>query len=926
MARFKKVNNERSEAIELIKLMDSIVKQNTWQIKSIGGESTLNTGRKRMFPDVFVYGDTSRTQILQGWEVKMPDVPITDAEFIYDAQRKADVLGVNSCFIWNFSSGILFVKKSDKWGVLRVWDRTKHIRTRADVATYKADWESVILDILMDLNTFFVSGELRSARIGDIVADTVFTEIVNRNKSVVAEHIRSESIVNTVIAAHISDWWRGVEKEYKFDEVDKFAAYSRYILLNWINKFTFAHMIKGNHNPATAVEMIDADMSTVNAQMIFEEVTAKCDFFNIFAAVPYSDLVPDSTWDDLTDYNAFLVENGMMQVAQTALQSVLENSVNQFKRSITGVFTTPPKLAEILVKAGITDLTASAIDPCCGTGTIAKEILTEKEAAIGSDRAFTTTYASDKSSFALQVSNLAMTRATAINLPSLLFQSNAFDLHDGRDIAVTDPKTGIIQHHKLPRFGSILSNLPFVAFDREGREESRNIAAVIELVRSESGIALSGRADLYQTLLLHLHSIAADNANVSVITSNSWLGTLAGQEFFRALNYYYDVESIVASGNGKWFDNADVITLMLFLKSKPKVKEPSKKQVVKFGLIHKPLAELSDADIAVIADSIKLKCILDQDLLSFKAYTLERIDGLLGMNIALNSFFYDVDWLSDVKKILCPVTDLFEVFRGIKTGQDDIYYLTDKAMVDSAYIGRIFKSAKSAEYLIAEPDTYALVCSKTIKELTALGHTLTLGWINRFKGHINQSVPNKETFWNNLADGSFSGSERIRLFTGMNPERRIFYGLLNEPAQINQRAIGFKPLADTVELELCHALLNSVIGVFYAEATGFPKGLGALDNRAENTKRMFMLDPRHLSAASKSKILTAFEPLMSRKIMATTQEYQQTDRLKFERIVAECFGYAAYFDRIKSCVLQMQKVRLSVKFNQQTPNEGSNAQ
>lgn len=92
MARFTKVNNERSEAIELIKLMDSIVKQNTWQIKSIGGESTLNTGRKRMFPDIFVYGDTSRTQILQGWEVKMPDVPITDAEFIYDAQRKTEEL------------------------------------------------------------------------------------------------------------------------------------------------------------------------------------------------------------------------------------------------------------------------------------------------------------------------------------------------------------------------------------------------------------------------------------------------------------------------------------------------------------------------------------------------------------------------------------------------------------------------------------------------------------------------------------------------------------------------------------------------------------------------------------------------------------------------------------------------------------------
>jgi hypothetical protein len=95
---------------------------------------------------------------------------------------------------------------------------------------------------------------------------------------------------------------------------------------------------------------------------------------------------------------------------------------------MSGVFTTPQKLAEILVKAGIDDLTVPAIDPCCGTGTIAKEILAAKEFALNVNRAFATTYAADKFSFPLQVSNIAMTRASAINLPSLLFRSNVFEL------------------------------------------------------------------------------------------------------------------------------------------------------------------------------------------------------------------------------------------------------------------------------------------------------------------------------------------------------------------------------------------------------------------------------------------------------------------------------------------------------------------
>ncbi|MDR0220265.1 MAG: hypothetical protein LBI54_02540 [Lachnospiraceae bacterium] len=93
-------------------------------------------------------------------------------------------------------------------------------------------------------------------------------------------------------------------------------------------------------------------------------------------------------------------------------------------------------------------------------------------------------------------------------------------------------------------------------------------------------------------------------------------------------------------------------------------------------------------------------------------------------------------------------------------------------------VGRVFKSAKDTEFLLTRPNTASFVCDKSLAELTALGHRKTLAWIDRFRGLLNPSVPNKDTFWNNLSNDSFSGSDKIRLFTGMNPERRIFYGLL----------------------------------------------------------------------------------------------------------------------------------------------------
>ena len=86
------------------------------KIKSAGGESTLSVNKKSMFPDVLLYEDEAQTKILQGWELKMPDVPITDETFVKDAQRKARALHLDSCVIWNFQyvQFYIYIKRRQK--------------------------------------------------------------------------------------------------------------------------------------------------------------------------------------------------------------------------------------------------------------------------------------------------------------------------------------------------------------------------------------------------------------------------------------------------------------------------------------------------------------------------------------------------------------------------------------------------------------------------------------------------------------------------------------------------------------------------------------------------------------------------------------------------------------------------------------------
>ena len=89
--------NERSWAIEIISQINRIASENDLVIKRAGGESIISYSKSgRMFPDVILYEDKELSRILQGWELKMPDVPITDETFVKDAQRQSPIEVINS--------------------------------------------------------------------------------------------------------------------------------------------------------------------------------------------------------------------------------------------------------------------------------------------------------------------------------------------------------------------------------------------------------------------------------------------------------------------------------------------------------------------------------------------------------------------------------------------------------------------------------------------------------------------------------------------------------------------------------------------------------------------------------------------------------------------------------------------------------------
>lgn len=902
--------NERSWAIELISKINTITSTNDLIIKRAGGESTISTGRgNTMFPDVVLYGNKDQNIILQGWELKMPDVPIEDDTFIKDAQRKAIALNLNSCLIWNFTYAVLYIKDDKNHFVkLKQWDTTSHIHSRADVETYRSDWERLLEEIILEINCYFASGKFRNATLGDIISESTITTLIQRNKEVIADSLKKAAFRDSVMTAYIDSWWSGVKSEYEHDEIDKYKAYAKMIILNWANRIIFAHIIKNRQNGALIINELDYDTTPSEANEIFKKITSRCDFYNVFSAIRYDDILPEMSWQDFVEFSNFLKNNGIEQLNQEALQNILEGSVATSKRAINGQYTTPPELAKLLVRLTVKNWTDTILDCCCGTGTIPKAAIQIKKEQLSAKEAIESVWACDKYKYPLQVANISMTDSDTINLANRLFQRNALSLSVGEDVTIVNPETGNEMHLSLPAFGSVVSNLPFVPFEIISEDDKDKIS------KMEWATELDGRSDLYCYIAVKIADVIKSGGTLGIIVSNSWLGTNAGIKLIEVLKKKYCIKQVHISGKGRWFKNADVVTTIIILEKK----QNSQASNTDFWLWKKSLEDLSKDNDAenTLVNSALLKTELDGTISKMSSYSQEQIDDILSLNVCYNALFHNVEWLLDVKEKAVPINNVFRVFRGSRRGWDALFYPQQgEHRIEDIYLRKVLINARNVTELTATADRDAFCCGVPLSKLEELGHTGALEWISKFadqRNGVGKLLPTvlkrKGMEWYELQD-----NEIAEIFTMMNPDQRLFFAKFETPSFVNQRLIGLTHKVDYPDEKLNHALLNSMFTMFYIEASGFGRGLGVLDVNKDSIANCYMLNPKLVNAADRKKILDAFERLQSRKIKKVSEELCDETRLAFEHEVLRSFGIDEYFEKIKASLLSMQEARAAAR-------------
>ncbi len=906
--------NERSWAIDLITEINLYTSKNNKTINRAGGETTINTGKRRLFPDVLLYGENS--EILMGWELKMPDTPITDNEFIENAILKADILGVNSFLLWNVGIAVLYIKKENNFVPIKTWDSLKSVaKKRNEVEHLRKEWQNVLHQILKDLNGFFDNGEIEKKTFIESFKDGVIVEFILRNSEIVAKDLQKSARKDALFSAEANIWWRIAKLDYP--KQNQWEILSKVILVNWINKFLFAHILISFFNPAKKVESINIQTSINESINLFKEISKECNFWNIFQPQLGEKYLNNETWLEIKQFNILLNDIELSSIGQELLQDLLQNIIYSSKRKIAGQYATPMFLARFISSLTMLNKELSLHDPCCGTGTIARAVYDlKKESGIIPQKALRSIFCSDKVAFPLQMATLALTDPKNIGEIIQIYKEDCTTIKVGNKIKLKDPYSGEIIENNYVGVDYISTNMPFI------RQEDLNI--LNPKIREQTERIISehikedlkfSKSDLYAYLPFYFWNLLKAKGRLGIITSNSWLATEWGELFRNALNKFYHIENVIISGKGKWFKNADVVTTILILNKRNSVNEIDFDENTNFIIINSDLNNAKNNDIQEIVENI----IADtpNKNISFQKY---KTQDLFNLNINWNALFSDISWLSDIENNLISANTLFEINRGERRGWDSMFYPEKNHNIESAHIKSVLKSPKEIENLTTSAKSEAFCCNKSIKELKKLGHNETLKWIKKFEHEVNRkgkplldvlekSRKKDDKYWHAMSDSTVAD-----FVSSMNFGKRIFIAKLNKRSFVNQRLIRFTAKNNNLDLELIHALLNSILGIFFIESIGFGRGLGVLDlSSTRMNKNLKMLNPDLLSDNQKKEIKLKFKKLKNRKILPILEELESKDRINFDDIVLRAFKIQDYKEQIINSLKTLHKIRMNIR-------------
>lgn len=908
--------NERAWAVDLISEINRLSAAYSRMIQRAGGEWGISTQSADtvLFPDVLLFGDASRSVILQGWELKMPDTAVTDEKLLKNAREKANRLGLTSFIVWNSVDAVLYDRTGDTWKVLKTW-RCEGIKSRRDVQLNRPIWERTLATIVDDLNDYFEQGRFSSQKPLPTQLNDVVAAILDNCKGIQETRLKQESVRSKVFRSQVAVWWRSVRAEHGYPKDDaRFSILATELLLHWVHRFLFAHYLKKFLHEAACIDDLCETSEPSDAERVFQTISAKHDFAQVFGARDGSEFLPTHVWHSLLSFNDFLKALHIPALKQDLLHETMQTVRQESQRKVAGQFCTPQPLADLLVQLTLDDLSVPVLDPCCGTGTIARSAYDLKiKNGIARGEAIRTTWASDRYAMPLQFATLSLASGEAPFETLRVFGHDVTTLQTNEDISFIDAKTGKPFTKALPSFPCVVFNPPFVRFE-DWMQNEPSIREINDYVKASVGKEIDAKSDYFVPIVLHISRLVCATGRVGAVFPNAWLGANWGSAFRHMLRKFFVIEAVLTSGTGRWFQNADVVTNLVVLRRRKEVGRLDQDEVTAFGVTQHPLTVWTDEERSVIVDTMAIPLAVNDETVRVNridAGSLERFDEL---GLCWSAHFTNLEWFGRVQPFLKPVSVDFEVNRGERRGWDPLFFPSRDVCIEPQYLRPVLHSAADTQKLCVSADGKAFCCSCSLEELQSKGHLKALAWIKRFEFAKNGTGKplTKVLARSGLKWYEMQPNTTADLAISMNPGHRLFFLRLKPRAFVNQRLIRLTKKNESVDLDLSHAMLCSLLGCFYIEALGFGRGLGALDLNARKVAgQMRMFDTEKILKGHRRKILSSFANLQKRNILSFVDELNSPDRMAFETAVFAGFGLVNILHRVQESALNLHRIRMA---------------
>ncbi|TDM14320.1 N-6 DNA methylase [Macrococcus bovicus] len=903
--------NERSEAINFIKEAQMIFEKNDFIFKSAGGELSLtkindsiDNRATTLFPDVLFFKDKEELEVAVGIELKMPDVSINDNEFFKNAVDKANRLSTNVILLWNFNHAHIYTRKStsnNKWALSH--SEVIGINNRMDVAKNRTIWIQRLEDIIVLLNNLFINDIITTSHISQTVDQTLMN-IAEMHAPILAKYYKKYP--KRQMKIEIERWYQqellelaAETKNKKNEEI--FVLYSKYVLLNWLNRITFANMIKSYHNSlnvALNTLINESDIQIIKES--FNHATRLSDFYTIFHIDERETIISNETFILLKEYAIFISTKEFNKYNHQEFQMILESLINVSKRQLMGLYTTPVNLAKLLVYSVIDDTSGIIFDPCVGSGTIAREAMQLLKDEVGIYQAHNKVWAADKYKLPLQVANISFSEKNSLNLPNVIYQKDFLDQRIGDKIEIVNPENGNKINYTLDKVDFIISNFPFISSNDRDKTDNLKISKINDYLKIYNE-ELDLKADWYQFGIIKAHELLKDNGKLGVITSVSWMKANKNKNFFNTLIKLFKVKSVIISGASKWFNNSNIIATILILEKR--IDDIDKNEITNFIKINKSLHKISHDELIDIANSI----LIDDNIEGIEKYkySYEDIQYIIDKGLSPNICFNDVNWFKRLEDIIIPTKAVFTAKRGVKSTNDDFFYnIKSEDNIEDEYIQPILKKAPKSSFK-ATPNSNALIVRETLESLKMNNKYGVINYIEKFRNTKTKSQE-KLKVWYQLPKEVYGN-----FVTSLNPDQRLFWAKTPPELIIDQRLTVFILKKEFSECEnIVHALLNSFIGQFMIEGAGFARGLGALDTTKEGIFDTYMLNFEILELNQKELIIRKWQEVSSRGVPKILDQLNDQEWNEYNKLIFTIFGIEDIFENVKNTIYKSVLLRI----------------